>query len=223
MIPRLLIAAFLMTFVADGFAAELCPRTDSNIEWSEQCFQQRGTLRQVKPEFVNRLRSGGGATKLLIVETRELLAVDPHGREILSNIAYTGDFDLPNPDGVGRFSQAAPGKDEGKRQCGYFREKNFTILVPPRFDYCEPFMDGRAQACVDCVAYCDDEACHRTTLVGGRGVELDTEGKIRRQFKLPEIKDICGQADGARIEKLLNGVAILHCPAKKPGPFDQLK
>jgi hypothetical protein len=40
---------------------------------------------------------------------------------------------------------------------------------------------------------------------------------------LPDIKAVCGQADGARTEKLINGMAILHCPAKKPGPFDHLR
>ena len=223
MMLRLLIAAFLMACMANGAAAELCPRTDMSIEWSDQCFQKHGPVRKVKAQFVNKLQSGSAATKLLVVETRELLAVDAHGRVILSNIAYTGDFDLPNPDGVGRFAPVPSLEEETKRQCGYFREKNFTIIVPPQFDHCEAFVDGRAHACIDCVAYCDDEECHRKTLVGGRGVELDTEGKIRRRFKLPDMKAVCGHADGARTEKLINGMTILHCPAKKTGPFDRLK
>ena len=223
MILRLLIAAFLMACMANGVAAELCPRTDLSIEWSEKCFQKHGSIRQVKAQFVNRLRSRGGATKLLILETRELLAIDAHGRVILSNIAYTGDFDLPNSDGVGRFASVTSLKEGTKTQCGYFREKDLTILVPPQFNYCEAFVNGRAQACVDCMAYCDDDECHRKTLVGGQGVELDTEGKIRRRFQLPNLKAVCGQADGVHIENLINGMAALHCSAKKPGPFDHLK
>ena len=223
MILRLLMAAFLMACTANCVAAELCPHTDLSVEWSEKCFQKHGPIRQVKAEFVNRLQSSGAATKLLILETRELLAVDAHGRVILSNIAYTGDFDLPNPDGVGRFAPVISIKSGTKTQCGYFREKNFTIIVPPQFDYCEAFVDGRAQACVDCMAYCDDEECHRKILVGGRGVELDTEGTIRRRFQLPALNAVCGHADGARIEKLFNGMTALHCSAKKPGPFDHLK
>lgn len=223
MIRQLFIVAFLMAGAANGFASELCPRTDQSTEWSEKCFQVDGAVRKVKGQFVSKLRSSSGATKILISETRELLVVDSHGRVILPNIAYTGDFDLPNPNGVGRFASVTSIKDGAKRQCGYFREKNFKIIVAPKFDYCEAFVDGSAQACVDCVAYCDDEDCHGKTLVGGRGVELDTEGRIRRRFDLPNIKSVCGQPDGARVEKLVNGMEILRCSAKKSGPFDHLK
>jgi len=217
------IAAFLMACASNGWAAELCPRTDLSTEWSEKCFQAQGAVRKVRDQFVDRLRSGGGATRILVSETRELLAIDRHGRVILPNIAYTGDFDLPNPDGIGRFSPVTSLKHGAKTQCGYFREENFKIIVAAQFDYCEAFVDGTAQACVDCVAYCDDEECHGKTLVGGRGVELDTEGKIRRRFDLPNVDAVCGQSGGAHIEKLINGMAMLHCSTKKSGPFDRLR
>lgn len=223
MIRRLFIVAFLMACAANGFASDVCPRTDLSTEWSEKCFEVHGAERKVKGQFVSKLRSNGGVIKILISETRELLAVDSRGHVILPNIVYTGDFDLPNPDGVGRFVSVTSLKAGTKGQCGYFREKNFKIIVAPRFDYCEAFADGSAQACVDCVAYCDDEECHSKTLVGGRGVEVDTVGKIRRRFELPNMNEVCGNSDGVRIEKLINGMSKLHCLAKKSGPFDRLK
>jgi len=223
MIRRLLVATFLMACAANGVASEICPRTNLSTEWSEKCFEVHGAVRKVKSQFVSKLRPSGNAIKILISETRELLAVDSRGRVILPNIAYTGDFDLPNPDGVGRFGSVSSLKEGTKGQCGYFREKDFKIIVAPKFDYCEAFSDGRGQACVDCVAYCDDEECHSKTLVGGQGVELDIDGKIRRRFELPNMDEVCGKSDGVRIEKLINGMSKLHCSAKKSGPFDRLK
>jgi hypothetical protein len=222
MIRRLFIVAFLMACAANGFASETCPRTDWSTEWSKACFEVHGAVRKVKGQFVSKLRPSGGPIKILISETRELLAVDARGRVILPNIVYTGDFDLPNPDGVGRFASVTSPKAGAKGQCGYFRETNFKIIVAPQFDYCEAFSDGKAQACVDCVAYCDDEECRSKTLVGGRGVELDIEGKIRRRFALPTMHEVCGNSDDVRIEKLINGMSKLHCSAKKSGPFDRV-
>jgi hypothetical protein len=64
--------------------------------------------------------------------------------------------------------------------------KTFHILVAPQFDQCGAFADGIAEACVDCVAHCIDEACHGKTMSGGRGVALDTSGRIRRRFAIGE-------------------------------------
>ena len=55
----------------------------------------------MKARFVNRLRSAPAT--ILIAETRELVAVDVHGRVIVPNITYTGDFDMPSPDAIERF------------------------------------------------------------------------------------------------------------------------
>lgn len=173
--PLRLLAAFLLCCATHGAAADLCPRTDRNAEWSARCFQTTGAARKVKARFVNRLRSAPAT--ILIAETRELVAVDAHGRVIVPNIAYTGDFDMPNPDGIERFWSA-------DRRCGYFARKMFDIIVPAQFDHCEAFADGMAEACVDCVAVCMDADCHGKTMVGGQGVELDVTGRIRRRFAI---------------------------------------
>jgi len=174
--PSRLVAAFLLCCAAaHGAAADLCPRTDLNAEWSVRCFQTAGAARKVKDRFVNRLRSA--PTTILIAETRELVAVDAHGRVIVPGIVYTGDFDMPNPDGIERFRSA-------DHRCGYFVRRTFDIIVPARFDHCEAFANGRAQACVDCVAPCMDVDCHGRTMVGGHGVELDVAGRIRRRFAI---------------------------------------
>lgn len=178
MMSRLFIAVCLVCCVGHGSAAGPCPRTDLNAEWSARCFQTTGATRKVKGRFVNRLRSA--PTTILISETRELLAVDARGRVILPNIVYTGDFDRPNPDGIGRYSTVTK---TGRRRCGYFREKTFDIIVAAQFDQCTAFANGRAQACVDCVARCVDEACHDRTMAGGRGVELDTAGRFIGRFE----------------------------------------
>lgn len=177
MIYRLLTAVCFFCCAGHGAAAEPCPRTDLNAKWSERCFQTTGATRRVKARFVNRLRSA--PTTILISETLELLAVDVRGRVILPNIAHTGDFDSPNPDGIGRYSTFTT---TGRRRCGYFREKTFGIIVAAQFDHCTAFANGRARACVECVSHCIDEACHDRTMVGGRGVELDTAGRIIRRF-----------------------------------------
>jgi hypothetical protein len=173
--PSRLVAALLLCCAAHAAAADSCPRTDLNAEWSERCFQTTGATRQVKSRFVDRLRAA--PTTILIAETLELAAVDGRGRVIVPNIAHTGDFDMPNPDGIERFSSA-------ERRCGYFVRKTFDIIVPAQFAHCEAFAHGRAQACIDCVARCIDADCHGTTMVGGHGVELDVKGRIRRRFDI---------------------------------------
>ncbi|MCS0628568.1 hypothetical protein NX786_04385 [Telluria mixta] len=173
--PSRRLAALLLCCATHGAAADLCPRTDRNAEWSTRCFQTTGAARKVEARFVNRLRSA--PTTILIAETRELVAVDVHGRVIVPNIAYTGDFDMPNPDGIERFTSAG-------RRCGYFIGATFDIIVPAQFDHCEAFADGTAQACTGCVARCIDTDCHGKTMVGGQGVELDTSGRIRRRFAI---------------------------------------
>lgn len=173
--PPRFIAACLLCCATYGAAADLCPRTDSNAEWSVRCFQTAGPARKVKDRFVHRLRSA--PTTILIAETRELVAVGARGRVIVPDIAHTGDFDMPNPDGIERFTSAA-------RRCGYFAGATFEIIVPAQFDHCEAFADGTAQACTGCVARCIDPDCHGKTMVGGQGVELDTSGRIRRRFDI---------------------------------------
>jgi hypothetical protein len=175
--PPRFVAVFLLCCAAHGSAADLCPRTDVSAEWSARCFQTTGAARKVKARFINRLRTA--PTTILITETRELVAIDAHGRVIVPNIAYTGDFDMTNPDGIERFWSA-------RARCGYVAGKTFAIVVPAQFDHCEAFAHGRARACIDCVARCIDEDCHGKTLVGGRGVELDTSGRIRRRFAIGE-------------------------------------
>lgn len=173
--PSRLVAAFLLCCAANGAAADLCPRTDRHAEWSAQCFQVTGGARSVKARFVNRIRSAPAT--ILIAETREMVAVDARGRVIVPGIVYTGDFDMPNPDGIERFWSPA-------RRCGYFVRKTFDIIVAAQYDHCQAFADGRAEACADCVARCTDADCHDNIMIGGHGVELDVAGRIRRRFTI---------------------------------------
>lgn len=147
-----------------------------SAEWSARCFHTTGAVRKVKARYVSRIRAA--PTTIHIVDPPELLAVGARGRVIVPGIAHTGDFDMPNPDGIERFTAA-------DRRCGYFARKTFAIVVPAQFDYCAPFADGKALACTDCAARCSDADCHDTTVSGGHGVELDVAGKVRRRYAIP--------------------------------------
>jgi hypothetical protein len=219
MMRRLFVALFLLCCALDGLAAPDCPPASPGRDWPLACFDTKGPVRKVKEQFVKNLRPGkNGGTRIVIEETREMVVVDAAGRVILPGVAYVGDFDFPNPDGIGRFTETTFDAGGARKRCGYFLEKNFHPLVKPQYDHCEPFLEGTAQACVGCEAYCTEPDCQGKVMVGGYGVELDRDGKLLRNVPLPGTDTVCGRNRRFSSEKLAGGVPLLHCTADAAGP-----
>jgi hypothetical protein len=163
-------------------------------------------------------------TTILIGEPRELVAVDRRGKIVIPDIRHTGDFDYPNAHlGIGRFS--AVEKDASgnlAEQCGYFQAEQFRVIVPARFDHCQPFRGQQAIACTGCASYCTESDCQNRILVGGQGVVLGSDGSIRRKLALPTVDMVCDRPELARISELSNGAMLLRCLNATENPFNEL-
>lgn len=211
-------ALFLLICAPDILAAPGCTPSSAGGDWPLACFETKGPVRKVKDQYVKHLRPGKeGATRIVIEETREMVVVDAAGRVILPGVAYVGDFDYPNPDGIGRFTDTTSDAGGARQRCGYFLEKNFHTLVAPQYDHCEAFRDGTALACVGCEAYCREPDCQDTVLVGGYGVELGRDGKLRRNVPLPGTDTVCGRGRRLVSEKPRSRRPLLRCVADGAG------
>lgn len=191
---KTVMALLLAMLATAGFAAEDCPQNGRDRDWSAQCFEVKGDTRQVKPAFVKRLKFNRyGMTTILIGEPREVVAVNRQGKVVVSNIRHTGDFDYPSAEkGVGRFYAIVRNSaGELKERCGYFKAGSFRIVVPAQFDHCDPFQNGKARVCTDCITYCSDEDCHMTTSVEGHGAVLGIDGKVRSTYVLEDRDHFC--------------------------------
>lgn len=223
MLARILIVLLFMLGSAAAAADEPCPPAGAQDPWTAACFEEKDDVRRVKPAFMDRVRVDRHGVATLFIEDRfELVAVDRRGNVIVPNIRHTGDFDYPAAHlGIGRYSIV--GKDAaGKRveQCGYFQAPRFTILVPARFDHCAAFQEGKAFACTGCTRYCTDTDCHGDRFSGGRGVELRSDGGIARAFVLRQPSELCDRPEWVRITQPHEGMLILQCTGRNPGPFD---
>lgn len=210
----LLCAAFTLLPGSPGaVAADRCPTGGDG--WPDACFTEQNGVRHVKPQYLKRLKwDRHGHALVSRADAFELLAVNRQGKVVVPGIYHTGDFDYPDAErGVGRF--ATP---DGK--CGYFQAKQFTIVVPARYDVCQAFHDGKAVACTDCTRYCEDEDCHLDRLVGGSAVELALGGTVRRTYALPTLDTVCGTPE-RRILKPRAGADLLQCV--RSNPFDELR
>jgi hypothetical protein len=225
MIVRALVAGLLALHALVVSAADPCPPTKTALEWSTQCFEGEGKSRRVKPGFMNRITTNRyGMTTILIGAPRELVAVDRRGKIVIPDIQHTGDFDFPNAHlGIGRFSvieKDALGKPA--EQCGYFQAERFRIIVPARFDHCQPFREQQAMACNACASYCTEFDCQNRILVGGQGVVLGSDGHIRRTIALPTVETVCDRPELARISELSNGATLLRCENGPGNPFNEM-
>lgn len=220
---QLAIAAVLTAYASAASSAELCPSTDLNMEWSAQCFEGRGDSRQIKQEYIKNLKLNRyGMTTILIAAPRELVAVDRLGKVVIPGIRHAGDFDYPKARfGIGRFYSS---DDAGGQQtrCGYFESGRFRIIVPARFDHCEPFQESQALACTECVSYCSEPDCQNSVLVGGQGTIIGRNGVIQKTFSLPTLDTVCGKPELIRISKLSTGADMLKCLNRSDAVFNEM-
>jgi hypothetical protein len=186
MAVKLFLATLLALQLVPANATELCPDRDG--DWSIHCFVGMEDKRKVKTAFLHKVHfNRHGLAVILIAEPRELVAINRRGRIVVPDIRATGDFDYPYAEaGLGRFYESR--KDTtGKvvKLCGYFLAEHFRIVVPARFDQCQAFHDGEALACTNCTTVCTESECQDSVLVGGEGVVLGTDGKVKRPLNQP--------------------------------------
>ncbi len=177
-----LIAYFLLYFaVAAAQAAEPCPPTHKDLEWSAACFEATGTERRVKQQYLRNIRSNKATIR--IDGTFELLAVNRRGKVLVPHIWFAGDFDYPTaPGNVGRY---------GKGACGYFDTVTFKILVPAVYDHCTPFHENKGEVCTGCERLCTDDDCHDSVQAGGTGYTVNRKNQVLHTAPLPTREAIC--------------------------------
>ena len=207
-------------------AAPMCPTTHARgtSEWSVRCFEKHGEALKVKPRYLRKLRvNRAGVTLIMVPETYALLAVGRDGTTVIPNIRYVGDFDLPNPDGIGRFdviTRDAAG--ERDYRCGFYDQKTYKIIVAPTYAHCGPFHEGAGFACADCNNSCRDEACHDSVYPDGQGISFDRRGTVMKSWRLGTPDDQCDGPGSAVVEHTGKNFGTLTCLRKKPGPFDRI-
>ena len=207
-------------------AAPMCPTTHARetSEWSVQCFEKHGEALKVKPRYVRKLRvNRAGVTLIMVSEIFALLAVGRDGTIVVPNIRHLRDFDLPNPDGIGRFdviTRDAAG--EPAYRCGFYDQKTYRIIVAPTYAHCGPFHEGTGAACTDCNNYCRDEDCHDSVFTDGQAFSFDRRGTVVKSWRLGRPDDACDGPGSASVEHRGKHWGTLTCLRKKPGPFDRI-
>lgn len=196
-------------------AGSLCPLTDNERDWPDACFVagQSGE-RQVRPQYVKNIKLNRQGVALIMIERpRELVAVNAAGKVVIPGIRHVGDFDYSTaPENLGRYDVPVNrGRDRGKQKCGYFDSRNFKIVVPAVYDYCEHFDEGTAKVCTDCVEYCTVSECQNSIAVGGKAMLIDTRGKPVRQVRQPALADVCRSRGTLKVTKLISSSLLLEC------------
>jgi len=188
-------------------AATRCPSTQSNDQWSAECFESADGKRRVKPQYrKNIVPNKFGKAVIVIDGPFEVLAVDRQGFVVVPDIRTSGDFDYPRAEaGIGRFFSGG--------KCGYFRSGSFEVIVPPAYEECMAFREGSALACRDCKRYCTAGSCQDSKFVGGQGFVFDGKGRLKRQFALPELENACGKVGVAEVSELDGPTPFLMCNA----------
>jgi hypothetical protein len=222
-----MITAMLVALAfASCTAAELCPSTDKNLEWSNSCFEGLAAVRRVKPEYTRKIMANqtGNAT-IMISNPRELVVVDRSGGVKIPNIFHTGDFDYPNAcTGLGRFQASTKNsKGESLAKCGYFDALTLQIAIPATYDHCQPFEQGVAEVCNGCATYCTEPECQNSIFVGGQGFAIDSKNKILRQFAPPSLAKACGGGTTAKVVKITEAISYLQCTPAANSPFGRLQ
>lgn len=218
---------FGLLFTTASSAAHLCPTTGPGVEWAATCFEANPQGRHVKQRYIKRLRPNrGGYTTVMISEPRELVAVDRRGKVVVPGIIHTGDYDFPTTDGsLARFTTGNNVHGaEAPSGCGYFDTRSFRIVVPAEYDHCKAYTDGEAIACKKCESFCVEPECRDRVLVGGEGVVLGSDGKVRKRFALPHTKPACTlqpSHDGANSAN--TAAPALPCSTNATDLLDQLK
>lgn len=215
------LASLYCMMALPAHAADPCPPTQKNRDWSAQCFEASAHGRRVKAQYLRHVRPGkAGVAIISIGHTMELVAVDRSGRVVIPGIYFTGDFDYPwASDNRARFTTGWRA-DGGAAKCGYFDQATFKIVIPAVYDQCTPFHDGQAQVCTQCVRYCTDDDCHDSVHVNGKGLLIDRHNRVLHAGPLPTLDTVCGAPGLAKLDKERR---VLECPSRKEYPFSGLE
>jgi hypothetical protein len=194
-----------------------CPKTSMSRVWSADCLATTPAGRQVKKQYLKQIildRKGYAA--IVVTPPAELLSVNRSGRVLPLERAHLGDFDFAPGDGEGDIVQfgylAKKGGSTTVFKCGYYRTgKHFEVLVPPVYDHCDAFKEGRALVCLDCTNHCEGGDCHETDFIGGEGLVIDQRNQVLKRFALP-LLPLCSNdsSDG-------------KCRPRPADPFSTLK
>lgn len=212
---RRIVACFFLATVANcSIAADLCPAKQDEL-WSGACFISTGPgERQVRAEHLRKLKHNRqGVALIMIVEPRELVAVDRAGKVTIPGIRHTGDFDYPTArEGLGRYDVRLSGSDrESMQKCGYFATRTMRVAIPATFAHCGHFEAGIAAVCSDCSRYCTVSECQNSILLDGKGLDIDRKGNILRRYALPKLTDFCRHRGTLKTEQLPSGSIHIEC------------
>jgi len=213
-----LLAAMLLHTPAK--AAQPCP--DKDGDWAASCFVTDKNGRRLKPQYLKHLQfDSRGFTTMVIVQLRELVAVNRHGKVVVPGIRHSGDFDYPDAEGgIARF-ETPPFTLGGKvkPKCGYFDSRDFRIVIPAEYAQCDPFSKGEAVVCKECIKACTAPECQDSILLDGEGIAFGPDGVERRRFKLPDRKSFCAAPGSKEARAYTYTGSQPHCYPKTYNPF----
>jgi len=195
MVRTFLQSCFLVALMAFSTLAtatpvgDPCPKTSTSLEWSAGCFEATQAGRRVMQQYMKKLvfdRKGFAA--VIITSPAELVAVNRRGHVVAPSTDNLSGFIFePSDEVIAQFGYVVPTvKKEGKFKCGFYRNgPEFKVMVPPVYDQCDDFFDGKALVCIGCKNYCPGGDCHRTDFIGGEGLIITAANMVLGRFPLP--------------------------------------
>lgn len=193
----LLLRYLLIAFVSFGAllnakaANDPCPLTSKSREWGVTCFEETKVGRQIKAQFrKNVVLDRKGYAAIVIKDPAELVIVNRRSKVVRLTKAHLGDFTFePSDNAVARFGYLGPNAEKtGESKCGYYRRGGrFKVLVPPVYDQCDQFDDGKTVVCIGCANYCESGDCHVTEFIRGEGMVINTKNQVLKRFPLPSL------------------------------------
>ena len=196
-LQALLMRALMIVVMAAGALANAkaahdpCPLTSKNREWSATCFDETKVGRQIKTQFRKSVvLDKEGYAAIVIKSPAELVIVNRQSNVVRLTKAHLAAFTFePSDNTVARFSYLGPNAEKtGESKCGYYRRGGrFKVLVPPVYDQCDQFDEGKAVVCIGCTNYCESGDCHETEFIGGEGIVINATNKVLKRFALPSL------------------------------------
>ena len=195
MVRMILHACFLLfsiSFSAFAIAkpsGDLCPTTSTSLEWSAGCFETAHAGRRVMQQHMKKLvfdRNGFAA--VVITSPAELVAINRRGQVLKLRTDHVPGFIFePSDEVIARFGYLAPAVNkERKFKCGYYwNGADVKVLIPPVYDQCDDFFDGKALVCIGCKNYCPSGDCHQKNFIGGEGLVITAAHQVLSRFPLP--------------------------------------
>ena len=166
-----------------------CPKTSTSIEWSDVCFKTTKAGRQVQQQYrKNLVFDRKGFAAVVITAPAQLVAVNRRGKVVRTSRNNLSGFSFePSDHPIARFGYVvASSGDRADFKCGFFqRGKNFKVMVPPVYDQCDEFVDGKALVCIGCTSHCESGDCHETDFIHGEGLVITSKNEVLRRFPLP--------------------------------------